>query len=111
VVVGPFANPLRREQRGSWAYVRRTPIGRDDQVLASDTGFVQPSHTGTINEFPYALHGLPFEVPLTITVSPNGLAPSPGHLLRLEQVSGPPQPIPLPASALRSSTWVSRVTP
>jgi hypothetical protein len=72
-----------------------TPFGRDDQVLASDTGFVQPSHTGTINELPYALHGLPFEVPLTISVSPNSLVPSPGHLLRLEQVSGPPQPITL----------------
>jgi hypothetical protein len=73
----------------------RTPFGRDDQVLASDTGAVQPMHSGTTNELPYALHGLPFNVPVTVTVSPNGLVPSPGHLLRLEQVSGPPQPITL----------------
>jgi hypothetical protein len=38
---------------------------------------------------------VPFNVPVTVDVIPNGLAAPPGHFLQVEQTSGPAQPITL----------------
>lgn len=49
-----------------------TPFGRTDSVVKADTGLVQPNPAGARTELPCVLHGVPFNVPVTVAVIPSG---------------------------------------
>jgi hypothetical protein len=92
---GPAAGSPWFQLRATTHVDDGTDFGRDDTVQLADTGAVQPSHSGNINELPYMLHGVPFGVPVTVEAIPNALPTPPGHKLQIEQTSGPVQPITL----------------
>jgi hypothetical protein len=95
LIGGPPAGPPWFRLRATTLVDHGTQFLHDDTVQLADTGALQPTRSGDMNELPYVLRSVPFGVAVTVEVIPNALPKLPGHQLDIKQVAGPPQPITL----------------